>query len=611
MPRQTLNIRNFHTGLISNPDAQDIPLDACTDMDSVALDGQGRLIGLPTAGSAVGSVVNLEFGEFVTDLNSDWHLIYANSATNLCAVVTDFYGTPTTVIPTDYLSIGAVHKPNTIVAKNGVAHIGITNLVAPEWVGKISTGQFGGSAPSGFLRLPAECKAYSGTSSGQFSLIGGTPAGSGAKFVVGYKYNWAYSLVYDGIQESPLITAIIDYDPGAATEGKYKPIVIIADNAVLSPTSFNPRITAVNLYRAESVTGSNRDYGFYKLIESIDINDAGWTTDGNDKIYTFNDYGEPTGASYEDNTGLLETATTTIPYYKISADVNDSLFVGLCYVPDIPDATHMIFKSKEFRYSMFDVYNEYIRLRRIPTAMRGYNGKLLVWDNYEMHLIDPNGFYIIDSLEGAGCSSHKSVKVTPYGVFFANSQSAYKFDGKVHRISDPIKNLWQAETATPKVNYDEKENLVLFHFGAECYYYHVEYNTWGYASSFHSGFAGGFQGKDGESYSSGSTTTVENFGGNSTRAWDWTSKEIDFDTWQDKKFYYLVVDGTATTTYGIDGGTPSTSLVNTNEIGGSGSWKQGKTLTTKLVATGGNSVSRIEIIGRVLSPRTNTRIVIP
>jgi len=600
MPRQTLDIRNFHTGLVSNPDAQDIPLDACVDMEAVSLDGQGKLIGLPTAGSDVGHGDGLIFPyAWIKKLDGKYTLVFTDGTDT--KAVTDFYGTPATSTPI------STSSANTMVTRGLGVHIGRGTANNPRWVGYVEHGQFSGSAPSGLQVPVAECSAYNGTSAGQFAISEGSPAGSGAGFIIGYRYSWAYSLIYDGIQESPLIEGSFSYDPGAANAGKYKPITVTAYGVA----STNPRITGINLYRAESQNANTTDYGFYKLVTTIDINDASWTGTTN-KTFTYDDYGKSTGASYEDNSGIPETATTTIVNYELSAEVNDYLFVGKCAVTGLPDAGHMLFRSKEFRYDTFDWANEHIKLPRVPTAMRGYNGQLVVWDTSTMFTVNPDRFYVMSSLDGAGCSNHKSAKVTPYGLFFANKQGAYVYDGStVNKISDPIRNLWQAETATVEVNYDEKENLVLFHFGAECYYYHVKNGVWGYTSSLLASLTGSFQGKDGESYSVSATSVVSNFTGNSTRAWDWTSKELDFETWQDKKFYYLTVDGVATVTYGIDGASPSTSLVNTNEIGGGGSWRQGKTLTVKFVATSGNSVNRLEVIARELSPRTNTRVVIP
>lgn len=607
MPRQTLDIRNFHTGLVSNPDAQDIPLDACVDMEAVSLDGQGKLIGLPTAGSDVGHGDGLIFPyAWIKKLDGKYTLLFTDG-TDIKAV-TDFYGTPATSTPIS--TSGA----NTMVTRGLGVHIGRGTTNNPRWVGYVEHGQFSGSAPSGLQVPVAECSAYNttGTEVGKFKIpVTETYTGAG-NWVIGYMYDWAYSLIYDNIQESPLIKAGFDASFTSSTYDSKRRISIYAYGADSSPSSFNPRITGVNIYRAESQTGTVQGYGFYKLIKTIDINDAGWTAQSGAKYYYFDDDGGATGAAYEDNTGIPETATTTMVNYELSAEVNDYLFVGKCAVTGLPDAGHMLFRSKEFRYDTFDWANEYIKLPRVPTAMRGYNGQLVVWDNSTMFTVNPDRFYVMSSLDGAGCSNHKSAKVTPYGLFFANKQGAYVYDGStVNKISDPIRNLWQAETATVEVNYDEKENLVLFHFGAECYYYHVKNGVWGYTSSLLASLTGSFQGKDGESYSVSATSVVSNFTGNSTRAWDWTSKEIDFDTWQDKKFYYLTVDGTATTTFGLNGTTPATSLTDTTEIKSSGAWARAKTIKIKLVATAGNSVDRLEVIARPLSPTTDTRVSIP
>lgn len=614
--RATAEIKGFHNGLVSNPDSQDVPIDACTDCDSIDLDGQGTLRGIYSAGSNKGVAYSLQHPyAWIKKLDNTYILVYRDGS-NIKAVK-DFYGTPVNT----FSNAGTAYSMT--VRGQGVS-IG-RGSDTPKWVGYIDHGQFGGSISNSLRYQDAECKTYSGTGSGEFSIAGGTTGGSTATFVNNYVYQWAYSLVYDNLQESPLcpaddrVSAVMGFT-NSATE--YFPIVVTAKNAVTSPSSFNPRISGVNIYRAEGIAGNLLNLGFFKLIKSIDINandstankEVGWTTSGNDKIYTYYDYGGATGASYEDNSGIPETATTTMVKYTFSADVNDYHFVGKCYVDNLPDAGHMVFRSKPFRYDTFDWANEYIKLPRVPTAMKGYNGKLFVWDSSTMYVINAERFYVMDSLDGAGASATKSVKATPYGLFFANSNSAYVFNSQVEKISEPIKDLWQAETVTPEVNYDEKHDLVLFHFGKKCYYYHVRNKTWGYSNTFHTGFTGGFQGKDGETYSCSSSSTVENFGSDTRRAWDWTSKDIDLGSWQDKKFYYLTVDSTGTVTpiWGVNGNTPNSSMINTTELRSDWettgtTWADGKTINIKLTGSTNSTVRRVELIGRTLRPVTDSR----
>ena len=79
--------------------------------------------------------------------------------------------------------------------------------------------------------------------------------------------------------------------------------------------------------------------------------------------------------------------------------------------------------------------------------------------------------------------------------------------------------------------------------------------------------SGAFTGINGEVYFSNATQTVELLGGGSRQSFEWTSQEITLDRPSQEKKWYSVendVSGTVTTTFGVEGASPTTSLTSGN-----------------------------------------------
>ena len=71
--------------------------------------------------------------------------------------------------------------------------------------------------------------------------------------------------------------------------------------------------------------------------------------------------------------------------------------------------------------------------------MANFLGRLFVFDSNNIYKVNPHNLAIEDTFEGVGCLGKDSLIVTEYGMFFADSNGAYKHDGNSPiKISEPI-----------------------------------------------------------------------------------------------------------------------------------------------------------------------------
>lgn len=595
---------------------------------------------------------HIDQGQF--DYGVSWTI---SGATNASPIVI-------TVTTTHNLNNGAIVKIASVggnTAANGVWVVANTDCNAKtfELLGSTGNGVYttGGTASLRLSNNLMECSANKGTSSGQFELItiafNGAPAATDLFFLTTKGYMWAYSLIYDGYQESPLAPFSNTLQtPGA--DNDYCDITIRANGA--TPTAgnpagasvFNKRITGINIYRAEGdLQLGISSLEIYRLVGFIDINDNGWTTSTDDKTFTIRDYGgsaliPSTGAeitsilaTYEENTGIPETLEDPFIFYQLACKGEGFLFVGKCHHPSISEASQVIFRSKEQRFDMFNWIEDIIRLPRVPTAMAYFFGRLYAFDLNTMYRINPDLMLIEEEYHGSGAMGQRSVCVTPYGMFFANQQGAWMFDGKeVVPISNRIKRTTLSGGASWKalsfadlpdiiVIYMAKRgdadastplkfgsNYVLFintsasdNNSLRCWAYHIQKDRWDFwdfgADIDLDANSGVFQGKDGEVFLSNASNSVELLAGNSRQNFTFISQEFSEDTSQDKWWSDLVLNstgaGSVTATYGIEGAAPTTSLTSTTQIR-----VYAKTLQFKLVSSGVKDVDSVSLIVRPL-----------
>ena len=265
----------------------------------------------------------------------------------------------------------------------------------------------------------------------------------------------------------------------------------------------------------------------------------------------------------------------------------------------------------------------------LPTALASFNGRIFAFDDNTTYRINPQGFYIEDTFNGAGCFGPQSVLVTEYGMCYCDKNNIYLHDGKVPKpIATPILTgdaaySWHniaTSTMTPGVMFDAKRKSFIIFFmpgsgsSRMAWAYNIIYNRWDMFKSGASNNPKAFlHGKNGELFISKGNRLHWYLGSTSTTLddWEWQSKYMTMGEDTMKKNFYdvnVIDGGTAPTiTYGVNGDrTPTTSLSSGKVASGD---KKSKSLQIKLVQVAGatHTVDSIGILHRRL-PKTSGNI---
>jgi hypothetical protein len=151
-----------------------------------------------------------------------------------------------------------------------------------------------------------------------------------------------------------------------------------------------------------------------------------------------------TGSSYENNSGLDETLTFCNLGYDIAHEMNNFLFVGnvgwkVNGVQKIPEGTRMLYRSMRGKYCQFKIIEDYLPLPFIPLALTSFNNRLIVFGSAEFAIVNPETMILEQVISGYGIKSKLCILTTLQGVFFANQNNMYVFDGQqVVPIGDPL-----------------------------------------------------------------------------------------------------------------------------------------------------------------------------
>lgn len=564
--KENLDIRSFG-GTITRADLQDIPLNAASSSDHVDGDAEeGVLKGIPISAATTGlGVGDTALGCWVKSSDNKWNWIYTTGA----AIYghKDWYGTPTGI------GLTTAKNGTSFVANNQEAHIACGTSNEAQWFGYITYGQFTGT-PINDWRLVDSKIPKPNTSAGSVYVYDHSVTSSASmSFDATYTYYYTVSLVYDYLQESPLLLPAAEaYSPIA--EGDASSITV----TIKAPTiaSMNPRITAVKLYRKDSPIDDPLGAALWRLVKVVDIaNSTSWTTSGGDRTIDVVDdntfsYG---GATYEQETGIAEDIESTDLKYTLNCALNGYHYAANCAKTGIADASLMLFRSQAYRFDTFNWsgLGEFIKLPTVPTAMVGYNNRLWLFDENRIYRVDPVNMVIEDITEGIGCLSQRSITVTDYGMFWCDAKNAYWHDGNsIIPIGDAIRSndltkQWHGSVtvSSPVVVFYPLKNTVIFGVadaGTSHYWFawafHVtkkRWDKWSQLESCASGTASYlFVGKNGELYCSTGSALTYPVGGSSIRACEWTTKELDFDSpSQKKRIYKFSVQTLSTETLGI------------------------------------------------------------
>ena len=293
---------------------------------------------------------------------------------------------------------------------------------------------------SGSLSIKAE---------GEFVLTISNNANVDGSIDASHDHFYATSFTYDGYQESPL-SSWTHIDNGSISEDSLN---VKID---LYKANLSKRVTHINLYRSSATDGNaTQPSGFFRLVKSISLKSGWLATDsdtsnpdwGNYYTKTIVDTGT-SYASYESNTGISEALLNTLPKYGLSTKVNNYLYIADCSHIDIDNATNYLFKSRPFNFDQFNWARDFLLLPSKPVALESFNGRLYAFSENSIYVINPDGMYIEDTLEGIGCRNQNSVVVSDIGMCWMDNNSIYYYDGQsINDIAQPIKYAEQTDNS--------------------------------------------------------------------------------------------------------------------------------------------------------------------
>ena len=247
-------------------------------------------------------------------------------------------------------------------------------------------------------------------------------------------YYYKFSYLYDGFQESPLssLDSFISANPG-------KKIKV----AINVPSTVNRRVSHVNLYRSQSGGVGGLAKSFYQLVETISLAPAvaettltfgSTSVTGRKFEYVDNFTINQLGPTYESNSGLPETLTTSKVHYGLSCQQGSYHFVADCWHPVLSSADanavkQYIFRSAQGQFDTFNYFSSFLRLPETPVALVAFKSRIFAFGRNRIWRINPDGFYIEDEMNGFGALSSTSIVTTDFGMFFAGPNGIYVSDG--------------------------------------------------------------------------------------------------------------------------------------------------------------------------------------
>ena len=242
----------------------------------------------------------------------------------------------------------------------------------------------------------------------------------GVEFAAGSRVYYKISYTYDGFQESPL--SKVTFTEDITADSKYIKIVLDLPSAKF--LNLNARVTNINIYRKTDLKA------LYRLVDSISLDkkDNRFQDKGNSWQCKFND--ENSTISYEGLNGISETLTNLTPKYSLSCQLNDFLFVAKVNHPEIEEGSHVLLRSKQGKFSMFDWSNDFLDLPMQPKAIASFANRIFAWDESNLYIINPEEMYIEEKVEGIGILNSQSFVVTDIGLFFADRNNIYIHNGR-------------------------------------------------------------------------------------------------------------------------------------------------------------------------------------
>ena len=248
-------------------------------------------------------------------------------------------------------------------------------------------------------------------------------ATAGEGFSAGTSVYYKVSLMYDGVQESPLTYFTIKSPVLANSQADMNLTLNLTSAAVLR---LSPRVTDINIYFTDELL--TKPWTLAKSI-TLDTNkDNLWLYQDNKYRYNFTHMN--VGPTYHTNNGISSNRRHTMVNWGIGTKMGNYFVYGVCSHKKISESLeNYLFRSKAGRPDVVDWVNDYLILPTKPIAIESFKGKLYAWDSKNTYIINQEGFYVEDVLEGVGILNKRAVVVTDFGMCFADSNNIYLHDG--------------------------------------------------------------------------------------------------------------------------------------------------------------------------------------
>lgn len=544
MPFREITIERFD-GIVGSADARDLGEGVAAyaeNLDPVTEAGLFR--GLPEEVPHASGVTAQNFAPFLDGTKAAFY----DGAQ--IAYLTGLGGTISKV------ALGAATAAGNVTAisngKNALIGLGGNLNSPPKWVGEISGLGVHNAVITGYP-----------DNTGFLTIYKGVTYSADSGFKAGRTYFYAYSLMYDGFEESPLVRW--PNEPG----GPVVPGLFIPSDFGDPPTtllvtfylqgSFNSRITHIQLYRAEAVgEKADPDSNFVLIDQQAFTGAAGY--------YIVDDYKQ--GLDFESRTGFSEVLEHMNVHYGLGVIHEGRLFVAECYVEGIPTAKYQMLASLPGKFGTFDWASDTADLPFAPTALASWSGRLYVFSEGRTAVYA--GLDKTEEWEGVGASAKQSVLITDRGMFFANKENIWHHTGQmVSPIGEPI--LYNDEvpgmgysagvhTYPPVLTYHPGRDMVLVCYRNSAnfnriYGYHIGSRRWTVVRlTDETGIPyAGFVSPTGESLLSIGGVLYEMFAGGSRKSWMWVSGIFSLGT-ADQIFYHVRLNGSqATVSFSEDG----------------------------------------------------------
>ena len=146
MPKQVVEIKAFHAGIISTPDEADIPLDASPNSENIEpVNVDGRLEGRPKDVTKLAGVSATSMAKINDDGTN--HVIYYDDTDDKIKQVNDLDASSPSIVTLSSSAESSVSTP-TMEVNNKEVHIGAGAQNYPKWAGFIENIQFDSAVPT-------------------------------------------------------------------------------------------------------------------------------------------------------------------------------------------------------------------------------------------------------------------------------------------------------------------------------------------------------------------------------------------------------------------------------------------------------------------------------